>query len=456
MRRVPVLAVMSLLLGVMVVLSPVSAGATTWTVPTAAEQVTTSVTGERVVKLTAPAGHVAAYWNGSPRARVTLAFSTDGTQFSDPIDAGRDELGEQRANGVTYGAVQESHSAVAVRITSDRPIGHLTVLGLTDGPATTQRTLAPAAAAAATTQPAVVPRAEWGADESLMTFPPAFYPTKKLIVHHTATSNDYADRAGAESQIRAIYHYHAVTQAWGDIGYNFLIDKFGTIYEGRYSRTYPAGTYPSGDNAIGYGVTGAQTSGWNSGTVGVALLGTFTDQDITPAARAALEALLAWEASRNGIDPLLTEKFTNPVSAAVITTPNIAGHRDYNATACPGDTFYPTLPALRAAVAALIGGAAPPVDTTGPTAPSGLTAIPGSRKVTLTWDESTDSTGVVGYRVWRSTSSTGSFTAVATVASLTYVDSGLSRRRTYYYKVQAFDAAGNTSGYSTTVSARTS
>src|SRR4030095_13258255 len=123
-------------------------------------------------------------------------------------------------------------------------------------------------------------------------------------------------------------------------------DKFGTIYEGRYSRDY-AGANPTGDDATGRGVTGAHTGGWNSGTVGVALLGTLTSHDATPAARDALTRLLAWEASRNGINPEATEAFVNPVSGATITSPNIAGHRDYAATACPGDTFYPTLPALR-------------------------------------------------------------------------------------------------------------
>ena len=64
-----------------------------------------------------------------------------------------------------------------------------------------------------------------------MSWAPQFYATKKLVVHHTDTSDDYTDRAGAEAQIRSIYYYHSVTQGWGDIGYNFLIDKFGNVYE---------------------------------------------------------------------------------------------------------------------------------------------------------------------------------------------------------------------------------
>ena len=114
-------------------------------------------------------------------------------------------------------------------------------------------------------------------------------------------------------------------------------------------------------------------AGWNSGTVGVALLGTLTTHDATPAAREALQRLLAWEAGRNGIDPLATQPFVNPVSGATITTANIAGHRDYAATACPGDAFYPTLPAIRAGTAALVNGTPAP-DTTAPSAPTGLKA----------------------------------------------------------------------------------
>ena len=298
---------------------------------------------------------MATYWQGNPDALVTLAFSSDGVHFGTPQSAGRDEMGEQRKNGTTYGALLSAPGAVAVRVSTDRPLKRLTVLGLSDGVTTTAQeptpSSTPAVESAATAEPSIVSRGGWGADPAYMTWAPQFYSTKKLIVHHTATSDNYTNRAGAEAQIRSIYYYHSVTQDWGDIGYNFLIDKFGTIYEGRYSRDY-AGANPTGDDATGRGVTAAHTSGWNSGTVGVALLGTLTTHDATPAARDALTRLLAWEASRNGINPEATEAYVNPVSGATITSPNIAGHRDYAATACPGDTFYPTLPAIRRDVAA--------------------------------------------------------------------------------------------------------
>jgi N-acetylmuramoyl-L-alanine amidase/Fibronectin type III domain len=427
-------------------------------VATRSERVVRSVTVAATVALTRPATSLAAYWHGNADALVTLAFSSDGVHFGTPQSAGRDEMGEQRKNGTTYGALLSAPGAVAVRVSTDRPLARLTVLGLSDGVSTTAQeptpSPAPAVAGAATAEPSVVSREGWGADPAYMTWAPQFYPTEKLIVHHTATSDNYTDRAGAEAQIRSIYYYHSVTQDWGDIGYNFLIDKFGTIYEGRYSRDY-TGANPTGDDATGRGVTAAHTAGWNSGTVGVALLGTLTTHDATPAARDALTRLLAWEASRNGINPEATEAYVNPVSGATITSPNIAGHRDYAATACPGDTFYPTLPAIRHDVAALIAGSTPAPDTTPPSEPTNLTAVPGRTQVTLTWNAPVETDDVNNYQVWGSTSATTGFEQAGTPTGTTFTVGSLSRRTTYYFRVRAVDTSGNIGPFSATVSART-
>jgi hypothetical protein len=212
-------------------------------------------------------------------------------------------------------------------------------------------------------QPSVILRSGWAADESLRfdasgkeVWPPAFYPIQKVIVHHTATQNNDPDPAAT---IRSIYQYHAVTQGWGDIGYNFVIDESGRIYEGRYSRPYAPGESPTGEDSNGNGVTAAHTQGYNSGTVGIALLGTLTNQDATPAARNALERLIAWIDDSHGIDPQRSALYTNPVSGTQATFPNIAGHRDLAATECPGGAFYATLPTIRSDVAALIAAAQP-------------------------------------------------------------------------------------------------
>jgi N-acetylmuramoyl-L-alanine amidase/Fibronectin type III domain len=424
-------------------------------VATRSERVVRSVTAVGTVALSRPATNVATYWKGNADARVTLAFSSDGVHFGTPQSAGRDEMGEQRKNGTTYGALLSASGAVAVRVTTDRPLARMTVLGLSDGVTTTAEESTPAVASTATAQPSIVSRGGWGADPAYMTWAPQFYASKKLIVHHTATSDTYADRAGAEGQIRSIYYYHSVTQGWGDIGYNFLIDKFGTIYEGRYSRDY-AGANPTGDDATGRGVTAAHTAGWNSGTVGVALLGTLTSHDATPAARNALTRLLAWEASRNGINPEATEAFVNPVSGATITSPNIAGHRDYAATACPGDTFYPTLPALRRDVAALVGGSTAAPDTTPPSQPTALTAVPDRTQVALTWKAPVETNDIKNYQVWRSTFETSGFAQAGTPTGTTFTVGSLKRRTTYFFKVRAVDTSGNIGPFSATVSARTS
>jgi hypothetical protein len=449
-----------------------TAYATSTSVRTDAHTASASAVRSVVLRLAASAADVAAFWRGAPAAHVSLAFSPDGVTFGAAVDAGRDEAGEQRRNGVTYGAIRSAGGAVAVRVTSDRVLASVSVLGMRDGSRIVNRHRVEVTASAAVAQPAVVSRAGWGADETLRytngveTWPPAFYASKKLIVHHTDTANGETDPATVQSRIRSIYYYHCVTQGWGDIGYNFLVDETGKVYEGRHSRDYAPGVSPSGDDSLGRGVTGAHTSGWNSGTVGIALLGTLTSQDATPAAKSALEAMLAWESDRNGIDPLATSTFTNPVSGSVITTADIGGHRDYGATECPGGTFYAGLPGVRSDVAARIAasGSSPSpspsaspsptatADTSPPTAPTGLAATAGSRSASLTWGAATDNVGVTGYDVWRATGSSTSYTVIATVSGTGFTNNGLKNGRTYRYYVVARDAAGNTSPASNTVS----
>ena len=463
LRTLLLLALAVALTSPVVQAAPATATVRVTTVRTVADEVRAAVVGpggSRTLRLASPARTVAVYWRGSPAAQVRLALSADGVRFAPSVPAGRDEAGEQRRDGRTYGALQVTAGALAARVTSDRPVRDVTLLGISDGARETHVERRPVSAAATVSQPTVVPRSGWGADEGLRydatgaeIFPEAFYPTQKLVVHHTAGTNDDPDPAAT---VRAIYRYHAVTQGWGDIGYNFLVDAQGRVYEGRHSRDYPAGVSPSGDDAAGNGVTGAHTSGWNSGSVGIALLGTLTDRDATPAARTALTDLLAWESSKNGLDPTAVSPYVNPVSGATTTVPTIAGHRDYVSTECPGGTFYSTLPALRSAVAARVagGGTGPAPDTTAPTAPGSLTAAAGARQVTLAWGASTDAVGVTGYAVARSTrSATSGFGTLGSTATTGWTDTGLKTGRRYWYRVQAYDAAGNRSAWSAVVAA---
>jgi N-acetylmuramoyl-L-alanine amidase len=237
----------------------------------------------RTVKLPLSVTNVAVHWRGGASARLRIAFSRDGHRFGRARHVLLDEVGEGARVGETYGGVIRADGARLVRIWSDRPLRRVTVVAFVDrGPplawprprSTLRFNTAATTTLSGVAQPSVIPRSGWSADESLRfdatgkeIWPPAFYPVQKAIVHHTATQNNDPDPAAT---IRSIYQYHAVTQGWGDIGYNFLIDEAGRIYEGRYSRPYAAGESPTGEDLNGNGVTAAHTQGYNSGTVGIA------------------------------------------------------------------------------------------------------------------------------------------------------------------------------------------
>ncbi|RZU32613.1 Ig-like domain-containing protein [Blastococcus saxobsidens] len=216
-----------------------------------------------------------------------------------------------------------------------------------------------------------VSRAEWKADETLRfddqgneLWPTEFHPVQTMTVHHTATKNGDTDPAAT---VRAIYRYHAVDRGWGDIGYHYLIDEAGLVYEGRWSGADPqTGSQPcatggdgsdfahDGGNGL---VTAGHTGGYNSGNMGAALLGDFTTHPrngAEPAAPAvdALERLLAEFASRHQLDPHAVVDYVNPVDGATNTVDMISGHRDWTSTECPGERLYAQLPAIRDAVAA--------------------------------------------------------------------------------------------------------
>jgi hypothetical protein len=199
-------------------------------------------------------------------------------------------------------------------------------------------------AGAAPAQPGIVTRASWGADESFRTRnagcgQPAYAPNVRFsVLHHTAGTNTY-NAADSAAIIRGIYHFHTHTNLWCDIGYNFLVDKFGTVFEGRYG-------------GVGSAVIGAHAEGFNTGSTGVAILGTFQTVPVPSPAYAAVKNLLAWKLALHGVDPTTTAT----VNGTQVRT--ITGHRDLNATQCPGDLAEGLLPQLRSEVAAAIGPAA--------------------------------------------------------------------------------------------------
>jgi hypothetical protein len=321
-----------------------------------AQEVVHDLSDEQVIDLPLDAAsHVALHWPGQHEARLSVAFTIDGATFGPRWPVEHDEVGESRGDGRTYGAIMNAGGATAIRVTADRPIADLAVVALDTSAPSGSAWGFGARTAAVAAQPPTISRAGWGADESLRfdadgaeIWQREFFPIQKLVVHHTATGSDQPDPTAA---IRAIYYYHAVTQGWGDIGYNFLIDSAGRVYEGRASRDYAAGVWPSGDDGNGNGVEAGHARGYNAGSVGIGMLGTFDGTGPTATARAALIRTLAWAAARYSLDPRGRWMYTNPINGAQAETPNIAGHRDYNATACPGAVLYAQLPGIRDAVA---------------------------------------------------------------------------------------------------------
>ncbi|MEA2434781.1 MAG: hypothetical protein QOG54_2238 [Actinomycetota bacterium] len=211
-------------------------------------------------------------------------------------------------------------------------------------------------AEAAAGEPHIVTRAEWGADESLKSTSGGcerqFFPLQQLFVHHTAGSNfDTHPKA----TMRSVYWFHTERRGWCDIGYNFVIAPDGTIFEGRWARSYAPFEKHDSENRAGEVVAGAHVESYNSGSAGVSLMGNYSLVKPSPAMRRSLAELLAWEVDRHGLKPQAEHRYRNPQTSLTKRLPYIAGHRDAGDTECPGNYVYAALPSIRADVAAVVG-----------------------------------------------------------------------------------------------------
>ncbi len=183
--------------------------------------------------------------------------------------------------------------------------------------------------------PAIVPRSAWGADESIRRGSPDYASSVRFaIVHHTAGPNDYSPSQAA-AIMRGIQTYHVKSNGWNDIGYNFLVDRYGTVYEGRYG-------------GIDRNVIGAHARGFNTGSVGAAVIGTFGSTEIPTAASRSLEKLLAWRLDLAHVDPQAAVTVVSGGSerylpGVPVTLRAVSGHRDTGQTSCPGDLLYAQL-----------------------------------------------------------------------------------------------------------------
>ena len=144
-----------------------------------------------------------------------------------------------------------------------------------------------AAPAQSAAKPAIVPRSAWGASECPPRRSPDFGQIKVALVHHTVNANDYT-RAQAPAMVLAICRFHRNSNGWDDIGYNFLVDRFGTIYEGR------AG-------GVDKPVLGSQAAGFNSSSTGISNLGTFSSVPQNDVALRSLANLIRWKMSIAGV-----------------------------------------------------------------------------------------------------------------------------------------------------------
>ncbi|WP_079053776.1 peptidoglycan recognition protein family protein [Streptomyces graminilatus] len=198
-------------------------------------------------------------------------------------------------------------------------------------------------------KPRIVPRTAWIADAE-MSQPPPRYDDRvvAVFIHHTDSPNGY-DCADAPRILRYLYAGQVGSRDWDDIGYNFVVDRCGTIYEGR-------------KGGVDRPVTGAHTQGFNHRTAGIAALGTFTAGVPVPQAMTdAIAALAAWKLGLSDTDPRGTARLVSSNSLSrfrsgtTVTLPALAGHNAGYMTSCPGAALTARLPAIREAAARLQG-----------------------------------------------------------------------------------------------------
>ncbi|MFF0073892.1 N-acetylmuramoyl-L-alanine amidase [Streptomyces sp. NPDC005494] len=205
-------------------------------------------------------------------------------------------------------------------------------------------------------KPPIVSRADWNADESLNDESPDYMDTVKAVfVHHTAQTNTYSC-ADSAAIVRGLHAYHVQSNGWKDLGYNFVVDKCGTVFEGR-------------KGGVDRAVLGAHTYGFNRETAGIAVIGLYTDSAAATAATTAVARVAAWKLGQYGVSPSGTATLTagangNNYAGKTFTAgtaypfATVSGHRDGYNTECPGTKLYAQLPTIRGYAAGPVTGLA--------------------------------------------------------------------------------------------------
>lgn len=180
-----------------------------------------------------------------------------------------------------------------------------------------------------TPKPTIYSRAQWGADERMRDKSSLnYFEVHAGYVHHTVNANKYTAKQ-VPSLLRGIYAYHTQSKGWSDIGYNFVVDRFGRIWEGRYG-------------GVARPVVGAHTLGYNEHSFAMSALGNFETARPSAALIDAYARLFAWKLSLHGIAASSTRQRVGTKYFRAIN-----GHRDAGQTACPGKYLYAKLPAIR-------------------------------------------------------------------------------------------------------------
>ena len=289
---------------------------------------------------------------GIPRERRPLELRTRSaggewsrwveTSNGDPVYAGgADEL-QLRARGWRP---EGSLYYVNVSGTADAASSALTaVRGAINGAFITAAGAILGDAVAAPPRPDTVSRASWGAERDnggcKHRGTPAEGEVKAAVVHHTVTTNNYS-RSQAKGIVLGICRFHRNGNGWDDIGYNALVDRFGTIYEGR-------------DGGLGQPVVGAHAQGFNSQTTGVASIGDHSNVRATAAARRGFVHFLSWKLPHHGTKAKGKTVLVSGGGSANrypagrrVRKYRIMGHRSVGHTACPGNRLNAYVDDLR-------------------------------------------------------------------------------------------------------------
>lgn len=291
---------------------------------------------------------VAAHWPGDLPAPVSIEIqmSDDGVTWSDPVIVGpaHTDAGPVDRDGRVFAELLFTENASIVRYRGIDADGNViaipglsfTYINAKAGPSISD--IPSSSESVSTNRPPIIGRQDWGAEQAYsgvdhgeVEWTTEYEPVKHVIIHHSETPQ-FRDPM---VEIRSIHYYHAVTRGWGDIGYNYLVDFLGNVYEGR----------AGGENVIG-----GHAFQYARGSVGICTMGSFTAASATPETVAGLTWITAW-AARN-LDPLGRSDFHQTPNL-----PTICGHRDVVNSSCPGDGLYADLPTIRQATADVLSGA---------------------------------------------------------------------------------------------------